>query len=212
MSTLVLHQLSPSPNTQKVQLALHWKKIPFEAREIDPMDRARLVELSGQPLAPVLEHEGRVLFDSGAILRYLDANWRTEPRLFRTDRTAMRELENWELSSRTEFAEPLGIMFDQAFAKSPDAAAIARANKLLAERTKRVEDVLSGREFLLADGELSAADLTLAPRIGLAMIDPARAAGHPIVEFFVKNHVLDGAFPNTRAWVARTMAPLAAKR
>ena len=90
---LTLYELPPSPNSIKIRLALGLKQIECERKVINPMDRATLVEVSGQPLAPVLVDSGperdRVVFDSFAIMRYLDANHRDQgPRLYSADRDA----------------------------------------------------------------------------------------------------------------------------
>ena len=93
---LIFHELSPSLNSTKVRMALRFKGIEFEAREVDHESRAALVEVSGQELSPVIEHDGRVLNDSEAILNYLDANWRDAPRLIPADRDGRRRSDSWK--------------------------------------------------------------------------------------------------------------------
>ena len=99
---LIFHELSPSPNSTKLRMALRYKGIEFEAREIDPQNRQPLIELSGQELAPVIEHDGRTLYDSEAILHYLEANWREAPRLYAADRQGRYDSDQFkgDLESR----------------------------------------------------------------------------------------------------------------
>ncbi|MHC5062950.1 MAG: glutathione S-transferase family protein, partial [Planctomycetota bacterium] len=59
-------------NNMKVRVALGYKGIPYEFKSIDPADRSRIQDLSGQFLTPVLVHGEQVVADSAAILRYLD--------------------------------------------------------------------------------------------------------------------------------------------
>ena len=80
---IVVHGFETS-NNFKVRVALGFKGIDYRFETIDPADRAGLVELSGQPFSPVMTHGDLVIFDSGAIMRYLEANFQDTPPLFTT--------------------------------------------------------------------------------------------------------------------------------
>jgi len=212
---LTLHELPPSPNSIKIRLALGLKQIPCELRAIDPSDpaRASLVEVSGQPLAPVLvDHAAdgdRVVFDSFAIMRYLDANYReTGPRLYSADRDAIRAIEDWETYARLSLGEVIGMIFGQAFAPESDPAVVERANVLLQERVGRVEEALAERDYLCGDAP-NAADLTAAPFLLYGTLDPSQISeGDPFagIQTFFANNLRLGEAPKTRAWIARVMA------
>ena len=83
---LELYQIGGSPNNVRVRIALGFKGLAYDTWDLPmetgqfPFDRSRLVELSGQPRTPVLKHGEVVIFDSGGILRYLEANFRDTPR------------------------------------------------------------------------------------------------------------------------------------
>jgi len=94
-------------NNMKVRVALGYKRLPYRFETVDPADRARIRELSGQNLTPVMVHGDRVLFDSAAILRYLDANYPETPRLFGNTREAQIRIEEWEAFGRFELAAPM---------------------------------------------------------------------------------------------------------
>src|SRR5205085_11287493 len=96
MESIQLWDLGPSPNSKKVRLALGYKGVTYEKVSVDPMDRQKVVDLSGQPLTPVLVHGKTVVFDSSAILRYIEANVKREPRLFSSDYDTMKRIEKWE--------------------------------------------------------------------------------------------------------------------
>ena len=93
--TLKLYDLTPSPNNIKARCALAYKKLPHERILVDPANREPVVKVSTQPLTPVLLHGDTVVFDSYAILLYLDANFPETPRLYRTDRASLKAIEAW---------------------------------------------------------------------------------------------------------------------
>jgi glutathione S-transferase len=205
MADLHLYHLPPSPNNVRVRLALKHKGLAYEDHVVafDDAERKELIELSTQPLAPVLKHGEAVIFDSGAILRYLDANFPATPRLFSTQREEMRAIEEWEYFSRTQLMQPVGITFQQAFAETPDPAAIAQAQGLLQEHTARVEEALAGGPWLLGE-RLTAADLFAGPLVALALSPKDSPVG--VVRFFAEHYTLGEGREKTLEWAKRLMA------
>lgn len=203
--SLTLYELPPSPNSIKVRLALGLKGIECVRQAINPADRAEVVKLSGQPLTPVLTDAGKVIYDSYAILRYLDANFRDQgPRLYSSERAAIQTIETWELFARCELGEVIGLIFGQLFAPSVDPAVITRANALFAERAAKLEAALDPGPYLCG-AELNAADLTAAPFAYYGTLDPAQVPAGSIEAFFAAHLRLPEA-PRTRAWIERVMA------
>ncbi|HYS06020.1 MAG TPA: glutathione S-transferase family protein [Candidatus Dormibacteraeota bacterium] len=74
MSLKLLH-FEACPFCEKVRLSLRHMKLPYEAEVIEPGDRSRVEEVSGQRLVPVLCDGERVIPDSTRILRYLIARY-----------------------------------------------------------------------------------------------------------------------------------------
>ncbi len=69
-----LFQFHPSPLCAKVRKILEFKGLAYEALEVDYLDRAELLAVSGQIMVPVLElQSGEVLFDSTLIVTRLEA-------------------------------------------------------------------------------------------------------------------------------------------
>ena len=155
---IVIHGFETS-NNFKVRVALGFKGIDYDFVTIDPADRAGMVALSGQPFTPVMTHRDTVLFDSGAILRYLEANFPDTPKLFSSDYSIMRAIEDWEFVGRVDLHAPLMIMVMQRKSGVSDAAETARAAGLFADVTRKLEAQLSGREWL-AHTRMTAADVT----------------------------------------------------
>lgn len=208
-TTLTLHELTGSPNNVKARIALGYKGLKFERKPVPldgyPGNRDAIVRLSRQPRLPVLQHGNTVIFDSGAILRYLEANFPDTPPIFVTDHAGHGEIERWEIASRTQIGEPIGMMFGQAFEAKSDPQVIATANRLLAERTAPFEERLSGTEFLVGD-HLTAADIACAASLYLIDQTDEGAASHPVAKFFHDNLKLGEDRGRTRAWVRRVMA------
>ncbi len=216
-TTLTLHELTGSPNNVKVRIALGYKRLNYDRKPVKldeyPGNRDTIVKLSRQPKLPVLQDGKTIIFDSGAILRYLEANYADTPPIFVDDYAGLGEIEQWELFARTQIGEPIGMMFGQAFAPESDAQVIARANQLLHDRTGALEDRLSGSEFLVGE-HLTAADISCAAPLYLADLTEENAQSHPLVGFFHAHLKLGQDRDKTRAWVRRVMAydPVSGRR
>jgi glutathione S-transferase len=202
---LKLYDLAPSPNSVKIRIALAYKGIPYQKIAVNPRERSEIIRLSGQPLTPILTHGSAVIFDSGAILRYLDANFRETPSLFSTDNDTMHEIEAWELLSRTTLADPVEIIFEECFAEKKDPSQAERASRMLHEATGRFEERLLKGEWVVGD-RMTAADVSTAPFIFYGMLPPAAASANPIAGFFAEHLRLGNGRDRTRAWAARVMS------
>ena len=105
MSTKVtLYEITGSSNSVKVRIALGYKGLEYDRQVVDPGDRSSVVSVSRQPRLPVLQHGETVIFDSGAILRYLEANFPETAPIFSEDRATLGEIEEWELLGRSQGA------------------------------------------------------------------------------------------------------------
>ncbi|MGF1468060.1 MAG: glutathione S-transferase family protein [Sandaracinaceae bacterium] len=95
---IVLHQFTVSPFCDKVRRVLAVKGQPYETRDVAPSDTLfRLRRLNPAGKLPVLEHDGRVIADSTAIVRYLEETFPEPPLLpgAPRDRALARVLEDW---------------------------------------------------------------------------------------------------------------------
>lgn len=81
---LRVHSIPFSANVDRVALAAGLKGLQVEWIEHPYEERSAVVEVSGQSLVPVVEHDGAVIFDSPVILRWLD-ELAPEPRLWPDD-------------------------------------------------------------------------------------------------------------------------------
>ena len=158
---VVVHGFETS-NNMKVRVALGYKSIPYTFRTIEPADRDEVFRISGQYLTPVLVHGDRVVFDSAAILRYLDFAFRETPRLFGGSHREQWEIEDWELFARTALANPMmEIVHKRVYGGGVDDALIGRCTTAFGEAATKLADRLQGREWLVGD-RMTAADITAA--------------------------------------------------
>ncbi len=152
-------------NNMKVRIGLTHKGIPFEFHTIEPRERREIVRLSGQFLTPVLEHGDRVLFDSAAILRYLESNFPDTPRLFGSSVSEQWEIEDWELFARATLAGPMMEVVHRRVTGNPlDDQGMQRCTAEFGAAARKLQDRLQGKEWLVGE-KLSAADVTAAPVI-----------------------------------------------
>ena len=158
---IVIHGFETS-NNLKVRVALEHKGLPYEFRTIAPRERDDLVRRSGQFLTPVMEHGETVLFDSAAILRYLDANFPDTPKLFGGSHREQWEIEDWERFGRGPLAEPMMEVVHAKIQGEPlDDESTTRAGERFESAVRTLEARLGGRDWLVG-GSMSAADITCA--------------------------------------------------
>jgi len=181
---MVIHGFETS-NNFKVRVALGYKEIPYRFHTIDPADRSEIARISGQHLTPVMQHGDVVLFDSAAILRYLDANFPGTPPLFGSSRDEQWAIEDVELFARAILAGPMAeLVHFRAGGGTVDEAMRARCVAAFEQASARLIGMLEGRSWLVGE-RMSAADVTAAcvmyrvrvtglfdPPRGIAAIDP----------------------------------------
>ncbi|MFK5956696.1 MAG: glutathione S-transferase family protein [Planctomycetota bacterium] len=201
--------LVPSPNNVKVRVALGYMGIPYEELPQNPEDRSACLAASNQTLTPVLQDEdkGVSMFDSGAILRYLHANY-PGPGLFPQDYEWMKKVEKWETFGRYGVSDSLGAVFMIALGRMEATKEnVAAAREKLIEHMQVLEKPLQKRDWLVGD-TLTAADITLASLLIYCVMYE-----HPVIQasFFgpvIAKHFTIAAdvCPNTQAWVRRVAA------
>jgi len=161
MSDVIIHGFATSNNI-KVRVALGYKDIPYTFKTIDPAQREEIVRLSGQRLTPVLVHGDRVLFDSAAILRYLEANFPGRPPQFGTSMAEQWAIEDLELFARHTLAAPMmEVVHHRVTGGVVDDTMQARCAAAFTEAAGILRQTLAARRWLIGDS-MSAADVTAA--------------------------------------------------
>ncbi|MDI3289500.1 glutathione S-transferase N-terminal domain-containing protein [Polyangium sp. 15x6] len=153
--------------TRKVLCALAEKGVDYEFVLVDIMkgDQKSAEHLARQPfgVVPVLEDDGFVLYESRAILRYLNAKLGG---LAPTDAKDLGVMEQWISVEQSYFSPPamkaiLEIFFSPMKGTTPDPEVVKNGKEGAAKALDVLERALVGKEFLA--GSFSIAEITYAP-------------------------------------------------
>src|SRR3954453_22500948 len=88
----ILYRAPWSTNCERVAIALAMKGVEVDSVWIDYSERGPVERVSGQPLVPVVDFDGEVVFDSTRILHRLE-ELHAEPPLFPSAPGVRAELE-----------------------------------------------------------------------------------------------------------------------
>lgn len=197
--SLTFYYGSGSPYAWKVWLALEHKQLAYDFKLLS-FDKGEtrapaFLALNPRGKVPTLVDDGLVLWESSAIVEYLEDRYPQQPLLPRgpADRALARRLA---VEADSYFAESMRPLRPFAFGReqaTPEALAAPRQG-VLAE-LDRFEGYLGGREFLA--GPLTLADFALYPHLRLLLRFDQRIGGLG----------LEGAIPpGLRGWLDRIAA------
>jgi glutathione S-transferase len=182
-----LYDRDVSGNAYKVRLLLALLQVPYERITVDlpggANRRPEFLRLNPRGQIPVLEDEGRVFWDSTAILVYLARRHGGEPWL-PTDAAGMAEVMQWLALAQNEILYGL---------------ARARAINLFKRPWNLEEAQATGRRALeVLEGRLSGHDWLALERPTIADV-----ACFPYVALASEGGVSLEACPALRRWIAR---------
>ena len=202
MPVLRVLRIPFSTNVERVSLALAHKGLGVEWEDVDANDRTPVERISGQPLVPVLVHDGRVLADSTVILRYLE-DLQPEPPLFPRDEARRAELEVFLDWFNRVWKRPPNEIESERARVEPDAERIDELGRELTGSLELFEALLAGRDYLF--GEFSAADCAAFPflKYGLLYDEDDNEEFHLILR---EHLALNGRYPRLEAWIGRVDA------
>jgi glutathione S-transferase len=169
--SVTLYYLSGSPFAWRVWLALAHKGIDFELKRMsyDAGDFAKpdFQALTPRRKVPVLVHDGFVLYESAAIVEYIEDRWPDKPRLFSADvqqrareRRLVREADQYFAEAMERLV--VAVLFTPPEKRDP--VRIAAGSDDLRKELAVWEGMITGDHLA---GALSAADFTLYPQIAL---------------------------------------------
>jgi glutathione S-transferase len=196
---VLVYRIPFSTNVERVSLALAHKGHDVEWVDLDPADRSEVERVSGQPLVPVLVENGRIVYDSTEILRYLEQQV-PEPALWPGDPARRAELDVFlDWFNRLWKRPPNEIEAERA-KRDPDESRISELGGELSASLDLFEELLAGRDYLF--GGFSAADCAAFPFLKYALIyDEADSEEfHLILREFL---VLGDEHPRLEAWIQR---------
>lgn len=189
MATLRIHGVSPSTFTRSVRMGCHEKAISYEFVPARP-DAVEGLNPFGK--IPVMTHGELTLFESTAILRYLDRSF-PGPKLWPDDVVQSAVVDQWaSVVCDSVFNSALRYMATR-FNLLPVPAQMADKYLAKAREVMAAIDRRLGESRFLAGGQLTAADLLLAPPV-------AYFADVPELREIAE------ASPNVRRWAAEIAA------
>jgi glutathione S-transferase len=163
-----LYRIAFSTNVERVALALAHKGLEVESVWLDPGDRSEVERVSGQPLVPVLEVDGRIIPDSMTIVSYLEERHPERP-LYPSDPASRAELEIFVEWFNRVWKLPPNEIEAELRRSDPDRAKIQALGDRMRGWQARFEAMLAGRDYLFGD-ELSAADCAAFPFLKYALL------------------------------------------
>jgi glutathione S-transferase len=194
-----LYGIPFSTNVERVSLALAHKGLDVEYVEVEPDDRSRVREISGQDRVPVLVEDERVVADSTAIFEYLEDRY-PDPPLYPLDearRAEARLFVDWFNRVWKRWPNEIeGELVDGA----PNPERIADLAAELSGSRDLFEALLAGRDYLL--GEFSVADCAAFPFLKYSLIwdEDDDHLFHRILVDYLR---LEGTHPRLEAWIRR---------
>jgi glutathione S-transferase len=196
---------SGSPYSWRVLLALEYKRLPYQSHllhfDLQEHKAPRMLAMNPRGRVPVLTDDGYVVFESVAVLYYLDRKY-PEPPLF--GRTAeeggviVRVIN--EFQAYTE--ESLMSIVNTVLAGRPLTPKLSDAMHRVAGEARTIEGRLAKGDWIVGE-EPTAADFTIYPCIRLlqrALEKPAAA------ELSARFLPAERHYPNLAGWMRRVEA------
>jgi glutathione S-transferase len=165
--SITLYDASPSANSDRVKIVLHEKGLAYQRVTLDlakkEQKRAEFLKLNPYGKVPVINDNGKVLFESCIINEYLDEQY-PQPALMPKDpylRARGRVLVDYGLRY---MHEPYWALRGEMLKKESerDQTIIGETRRNLRELMRYLEDALGDNPYFL--GELSLTDIDLLAR------------------------------------------------
>jgi len=178
MSDIVIYGFPFSPYVRSVALALQIKDVPYRQHYIDLRPVEGGLGSAGHralhPFArvPILEDDGFRIYETQAIVRYLDAKY-PQPPLQPSEPQAIGRMSQMlgvlDCYLFSQGIRPVGaerVVRPALMGATPDEALVAKALGDIAVCISALDQLVSGDRFLVGD-TISLADIMLAPHLHL---------------------------------------------
>ena len=162
-----------SPFSWRVWLALEFKGVPYNLKILSFQNqdtkKPEFVALNPRHTVPTIVDDGYALWESMAILEYLDERFASGPKLYPGDVKARARIRRLIREMEDHLGKPMDTIVDELFWKgdaAPDKEKIEEARKSLKTELEYFAKELRGK-FLAGDTPC-AADFVLMPVLGYA--------------------------------------------
>ena len=201
---LELYWGSGSPYSWRVQLALEYKRLPYESRLLDfsrqEHKSAQMLRMNPRGRVPVLRDGDFVVFESLACLLYLDRKYPDYP-LFGTSAeeagTIMRVICEYQAYAEHFVTQIVSAVFlDQL---DQQAEEVTKAMHIVGGEARTIEGRLSKSDWLVGE-QPSAADLTVFPGIMLLRRAMEKREAGDLRSRFLP---MESTYPAIARWIER---------
>jgi glutathione S-transferase len=198
---------SGSPFAWRVLLALEFKQLPYTSHVLQFSKQEhkspQMLALNPRGRVPVLKDGDYVVFESLAVLYYLDLKYPAPPIFGRTPEEAgviMRVICEFQAYAETQVTN----IVTAVFAKTPNlpAADLTAAMHVVASEARTIEGRLSKSDWIVGES-LSAADMVIFPTIQLLLRALNRPEARDLSSRFLP---LETNYPALDRWIARVEA------
>jgi len=204
---LELYWGSGSPFAWRVLLTLAVKRLPYESRllEFSKEDHKSpaYLKLNPRGKVPTLKDGDFVLYESLAIMAYLDRTYPDPPIFGRTPQETgliwrvISETDSYLVTAGNKLISP--IFFGKGLEKTDEIQTAAAAVR---DELKRIDAALAGSVWLIGPS-ITAADIALFPLVQILLRAASKDTAKPLNLGFSP---LAQSYPNIAAWVKRVEA------
>jgi glutathione S-transferase len=202
-----LYWASGSPFAWRVMLTLEVKKLAYESKLLQfskgENKTPAYLQLNPRGKVPSLKDGDFVLYESLAIMSYLDRKYPDPPLFGKTPEEtgliwrALAECESYVVSASNKVVRP--IFFGEGLDKVEE---IQQAAQTLRQEFKTIDERLAGSHWLVGN-KISAADIGTFPLVQLILRAASKEAAQPLNLGFLP---LEKTSPNIAKWVQRIEA------
>jgi len=198
---------SGSPFAWRVMLTLEIKKVAYESKLLEfskgEHKTPAYLQLNPRGKVPTLKDGNYILYESLAMMSYLDRKYPEPPLFGKTPEETgliwreLLECESYIVGAGNKVVRP--IFFGKGLDKVQE---IQEAAQTLRDELRRIDGRLAGANWLVGD-DLSAADIGVFPLVQLLLRAAAKEAAQPLNLNLLP---LTQTFPNIASWVKRIEA------
>lgn len=172
MSDIAVHGVPGSPFVRAVQMGLEEKHVPYRMQAMGPRESKSEAYLRKHPFGrvPLFEHGNFILYETQAILRYIDAEFPAPPLQPKDHRSAARMnqiigINDWYFFPKVAAVIVFQRIVGPALLGTATDEAVIEAAMPMARTCIAELDRLLGTQLFLAGDALSIADVVLAPQL-----------------------------------------------
>ncbi len=198
---------SGSPYSWRVQLALEHKRLPYESHQLQfskqEHQSPQMLALNPRGRLPVLKDGDYVVFESLAVLYYLDLKYPEPPIFGRTPEEAgviMRVINEFQAYTEERLMKICRALLTSA--ADLHAVDMSDAMHLVAREARTIEQRLSKSDWIVGDS-YSAVDMVIFPAIQLLRRALGKPGGAELARRFMP---LEVNYPALGRWLARIEA------